>query len=198
MFALIGCLIGCGSSELTYPEARVVYEAFSSVNADVYAALDTFSAPDRESASGADTAGKPTQGFEGTVLGPGSWEGAIHVVSDNYVVATTGRESWSVVWSLQVEYADVTYGDLELDAAFAWDIETVAGKGSFEHDSRAIGDFVARGAPAGAGAFDFQTQVSLTGGGCQMVISRATVAGHELFSESGGHAATDKPSLICL
>ncbi|MES2637962.1 MAG: hypothetical protein V4850_00705 [Myxococcota bacterium] len=184
--SLIGGLIGCAPGVLTPEEADVVYEAVSSVNADTYATIYAFSAPDGEDAGGSPAKG--LQWFEdagggrldGTVEGPGSWTGTVQV-EGTYVVTLVTADSWSVVWALAATYVDVNYGDLVLDGDLRWNLSATADRGVYTHASMVTGDMVAGGAATGAGALDFGTTVSLAGGRYQ-VATEGTVGGHDISS----------------
>lgn len=185
---LIGSVVACGPGTLTPDEADVVYEAVSSVNADTYATIYAFSAPDgaEDTAGLTDASAKGLKWYEkagggrfdGTVEGPGSWTGAV-LVDGDYVLTVESAQSWSVVWSLEATYVDVTYGDLVLDGDLRWNIRATSDRGIFTHASTVTGDMVARGVATGAGALDFATTVSLAGGRYQ-VETTGTVGGHDI------------------
>lgn len=183
---LIGSLQGCGLGAFTSAEADVVYEAVSSVNADTYATIYAFSAPDGDDVGLSDATAKGLQWyekagggrFEGTVDGPGSWSGVVQVAGD-YTITFTDTDDWSVVWSLDATYVDVTYGVLVLDGDLRWNIGATADRGTFLHTSAVTGDMVARGVASGAGALDFGTTVTLSGGRYQ-VVTVGTVGGHDI------------------
>lgn len=183
----LGCAIGCGPGSFTPAEAGVVYEAVSSVNADTYAAIYAFSAPDGEDTAGLSEATakglswyEEAAGgrFDGTVDGPGSWTGTVQVDGD-YTITLTSADTWSVVWSLDATYVGVTYGELVLDGDIRWNIRATADRGTFTHTSTVTGDIVAHGAADGAGALDYGTTVSLSGGRYQ-VVTLGTVGGHDI------------------
>ncbi len=191
-------LTGCAPGAFTADEARVVYEAVSSVNADTYAALyvvasASVGAPEDapEDAPGTTDSGvtwhTEADGgrFEGVYEGPGSWTGLVEI-DGAYTVSVTDAGAARLDWAVDTTFVDVAYGPLRLDGDMAWTIRDDSdGRGS-SHQSTVVGDIVARGEVRGAGALDYATIVTFTGGRYQVDI-RGTVGGQDI---SGSYDAT--------
>ena len=164
-------LVGCGPGALTAEEAGIAFDAVTSVNADTYAGIYAFSAPDGDTAGAAKGLSWDTNvdggAVSGTVEGPGSWTGGVEV-SGTYAVSVASPEAWSAIWTLEARYVDIDFGGVHLDGDIAWDLEGEATGATFLHTSTVEGDIVVRGAAAGAAPIRYTTTVSLAGGRYQV------------------------------
>jgi hypothetical protein len=181
-------LVGCGPGAYTEDGAAVTFEALSSINDDLYATLwaqvsselvpddtglvgETGSPPDTGTfttdATGKALTWNETIGeggdFTGTVDGPGSWTGVVHL-DGGYTLLPIDGEEWGWIASIDARYEDVAYGPLTLDGPFTWLIQAAYESGAYRYLSRTDGTITAGGAAIGVGTVDATSRVTLAGG----------------------------------
>jgi hypothetical protein len=164
-------LFGCVAGSLTAEDAALAFEAVTTVNADTYADIYAFSAPDGDATgAGKDLTWNTDAGggdVSGAVEGPGSWTGTVEVTG-TYTVTLVSADVWSAVWALEASYVDVQYGGVALDGDIRWGLAGDATRSTFLHTSSVDGDIVVSGAASGAAPIVYTTTVSLAGGRYQV------------------------------